>query len=108
MRTITASPKSNLSFKEKVALQGKPRLGEIRKVQVRIKESKEFKVSIANLIWEEHLDEAQGEVWPERIAFRFLQIEKGSPNFANKNMYTRLTLSLLLSLSLRSKILLKL
>lgn len=51
MRTITASPKSNLSFKEKVALQGKPRLGEIRKVQVRIKESKEFKVSIANLIY---------------------------------------------------------
>ena len=45
MRTITASPKSNLSFKEKVALQGKPRLGEIRKVQIRIKESKEFKVS---------------------------------------------------------------
>ena len=59
MRTITASPKSNLSFKEKVALQGKPRLGEIRKVQVRIKESKEFKVSIANLIWGEHLGQAQ-------------------------------------------------
>jgi len=49
MRTITASPKSNLSFKEKVALQGKPRLGEIRKVQVRIKESKEFKDTVDKL-----------------------------------------------------------
>lgn len=43
--TTATSPKSDLSFQEKVALQGKPRLGDVKKVQIRIKESKEFKAS---------------------------------------------------------------
>lgn len=33
-----------ISVDEKIALMGKPRLGEIYRCQVRIKESKEFKV----------------------------------------------------------------
>jgi hypothetical protein len=33
-----------ISIDEKIALLGKPRLGEINKCQIRIKESKEFKV----------------------------------------------------------------
>lgn len=93
MRTITASPKSNLSFKEKVALQGKPRLGEIRKVQVRIKESKEFKVSIANLIYKSILQwrgSLVAKLWRQKISRCssffldpkriFRKIEKGSRN----------------------------
>lgn len=32
---------------EKVALLGRPRLGDVTKVQIRIKESKEFKVGLA-------------------------------------------------------------
>jgi hypothetical protein len=39
-----SSPHSSLSFQEKVALQGKPRLGEVKKIKIRIQESKEFKV----------------------------------------------------------------
>lgn len=32
--------------REKIAMLGKPRLGDISRAQIRIKESKEFKVSI--------------------------------------------------------------
>lgn len=43
------SPKSNLSQQEKVvALLGRPKLGEIHKCEIRIKESKEFKVIFVN------------------------------------------------------------
>ena len=35
---------ADLTEAEKIALLGKPRLGDIYKVQLRIKESKEFKV----------------------------------------------------------------
>ena len=37
---------NSLSFDEKVALLGRPKLGEITRSQIRIKESKEFKVII--------------------------------------------------------------
>lgn len=41
---------NSLSFDEKVALLGKPKLGEITRSQIRIKESKEFKVKILLLL----------------------------------------------------------
>ena len=41
---------NSLSFDEKVALLGKPKLGEITHSQIRIKESKEFKVKILLLL----------------------------------------------------------
>lgn len=34
--------------REKIAIMGKPRLGDITRAQIRIKESKEFKVSVSN------------------------------------------------------------
>jgi len=39
---------NQLSEEEKVALLGRPKLGEITRSQIRIKESKEFKVYIYN------------------------------------------------------------
>ncbi len=42
---IDAKDPETLTEVEKIALLGRPRLGDITKVQIRIRESKEFKVS---------------------------------------------------------------
>lgn len=42
---IDAKDPSTLTEVEKIALLGRPKLGDVTKVQIRIKESKEFKVS---------------------------------------------------------------
>jgi hypothetical protein len=44
---IDAKDPDMLTEVEKVALLGRPRLGDVTKVQIRIKESKEFKVGLA-------------------------------------------------------------
>jgi hypothetical protein len=41
---LDAKDPETLTEDEKVALLGRPRLGDITKIQIRIKESKEFKV----------------------------------------------------------------
>ena len=41
---INNKPVDSLTEEEKVALLGRPRLGEVTRAQIRIKESKEFKV----------------------------------------------------------------
>lgn len=41
---LEAKDPDTLTAIEKIALLGKPKLGELTKVQIRIKESKEFKV----------------------------------------------------------------
>lgn len=43
-------PISKLSDEEKVALLGRPKLGEVNRTQIRVKESKEFKVG-RPLLW---------------------------------------------------------
>ena len=41
---LDAKDPETLTEEEKVALLGRPRLGDITKIQIRIRESKEFKV----------------------------------------------------------------
>ena len=41
---LDAKDPEDLTEEEKVALLGRPRLGDITKIQIRIRESKEFKV----------------------------------------------------------------
>lgn len=43
------TPLSETSEEEKIALLGRPRLGETKRCEVRIKESKEFKVDCRDL-----------------------------------------------------------
>ena len=43
---IDAKDPETLTEEEKIALLGRPRLGDVTKIQIRIKESKEFKVVI--------------------------------------------------------------
>ena len=42
---IDAKDPETLTEEEKIALLGRPRLGDVTKIQIRIHESKEFKVS---------------------------------------------------------------
>jgi len=42
---LDAKNPEDLTEEEKVALLGRPRLGDITKIQIRIRESKEFKVN---------------------------------------------------------------
>jgi len=42
---LDAKDPDTLTEEEKVALLGRPRLGDVTKIQIRIKESKEFKVT---------------------------------------------------------------
>lgn len=44
---IDAKDPDTLTEVEKIALLGRPRLGDVTKLQIRIKESKEFKVNIS-------------------------------------------------------------
>ena len=46
---------NDLSEEEKIALLGKPKLGESTRSQIRIKESKEFKVSFLHYVIVVHL-----------------------------------------------------
>ena len=48
---IDAKDPDTLTEVEKVALLGRPCLGDITKIQIRIRESKEFKVSEGAEIW---------------------------------------------------------
>ena len=41
---LDAKKPEDLTEEEKIALLGRPRLGDVTKIQIRIKESKEFKV----------------------------------------------------------------
>ena len=41
---IDAKDPETLTEEEKIALLGRPRLGDVTKIQIRIRESKEFKV----------------------------------------------------------------
>ena len=41
---LDAKKPEELTEEEKIALLGRPRLGDVTKIQIRIKESKEFKV----------------------------------------------------------------
>ncbi len=43
---LDAKDPESLTDEEKVALLGRPKLGDITKIQIRIRESKEFKVSV--------------------------------------------------------------
>lgn len=47
---INHKQEEDLTTEEKVALEGKPRLGTIPRVQINIRESDEFKVSLAELV----------------------------------------------------------
>jgi len=47
---VSNRPTNTLSEEEKVALLGKPRLGEVTRTQIRIKESKEFKNTVDKLV----------------------------------------------------------
>ena len=43
---LDAKKPEDLTEEEKIALLGRPRLGDVTKIQIRIRESKEFKVNI--------------------------------------------------------------
>ena len=43
---LDAKKPEELTEEEKIALLGRPRLGDVTKIQIRIRESKEFKVKI--------------------------------------------------------------
>jgi len=47
---IDAKDQDTLSEEEKIALLGRPRLGDVTKIQIRIKESKEFKSSVDRML----------------------------------------------------------
>ena len=47
---IDAKDPETLTEEEKIALLGRPRLGDVTKIQIRIKESKEFKVFRKNVL----------------------------------------------------------
>ena len=52
---IDAKDPETLTEEEKIALLGRPRLGDITKIQIRIRESKEFKVMIIILYERTHI-----------------------------------------------------
>lgn len=45
---LDAKKPEELTEEEKIALLGRPRLGDVTKIQIRIRESKEFKVESKN------------------------------------------------------------
>ena len=47
---LDAKKPEDLTEEEKIALLGRPRLGDVTKIQIRIRESKEFKVKM--IFWE--------------------------------------------------------
>lgn len=47
---LDAKDPETLTEEEKVAMLGRPRLGDITKIQIRIRESKEFKVSRTSIM----------------------------------------------------------
>lgn len=66
---LDAKDPETLTEDEKVALLGRPRLGDITKIQIRIRESKEFKVRKLN-------------VFPTKLSFKCdkLEIDNFVPN----------------------------
>ena len=47
---LDAIKPEDLTEEQKIALLGRPRLGDVTKIQIRIKESKEFKVMLIGLV----------------------------------------------------------
>ncbi len=48
---LDAKKPEELTEEEKIALLGRPRLGDVTKIQIRIRESKEFKVKVLKPRW---------------------------------------------------------
>ena len=48
---LDAKKPEDLTEEEKIALLGRPRLGDVTKIQIRIRESKEFKVHTIQILF---------------------------------------------------------
>ncbi|RWS03717.1 sodium/calcium exchanger 3-like protein, partial [Dinothrombium tinctorium] len=86
------SPKSELSKdQEKVALQGIPRLGEVTRCEIRIKESKEFKNTVDKLFRKANTSFVIGaSSWKEQFidAIPCLQVSERILDCASKYLFT--------------------